>query len=73
MEVKNLLKEQAQQQSREAARRENLMDIFDMCFELNYPQISQQRMATCLQLYSESKKITERAFGEYVKSQNKRQ
>jgi hypothetical protein len=72
MEVGNLLKDQLQQAARYAARKESLLEVFDMCFELNYPQATEESMMSCFQLYAESKKITERAFAEYVKSQSKK-
>lgn len=37
MEIPNFLEQQAKQAARRAARKESLFEVFDLCFDLNYP------------------------------------
>lgn len=40
---------------RQDARRIALEDVYDFCFERLYPNINEHRMATCLDLYGQSR------------------
>lgn len=61
----------SEDKERQEARKIVLDDVYDFCFEKLYPHINEQKMATCLDLYGQSRVLSEKAFISYLKSQKK--
>ena len=53
-------------------RQSNLNKVFNYCFRTLGPSASEERMATCYELYAASTALAEKAFSRYIKDRKAR-